>query len=132
MNANSPQPPDAPGAGSVSSVQVAPARNRTVIVAKIQPGVEDQVAGIFADSDRTSLPREIGVRERSLFSLNDLYVHIIDFDRDVGEAMAIAQRQAGFADISQRLSPFISPYSPTWRSPADAMASRFYHWHAGD
>jgi cyclase len=106
--------------------------NRTVIVAKIQPGAEQDVAKIFADSDGTTLPNDIGVRERGLFSLGDLYVHIIDFERDAREAMAIAQRQPGFADISARLNQFISPYSSTWRSPVDAMASRFYHWHVAD
>lgn len=106
--------------------------NRTVIVAKIKPGAEDDVAGIFADSDGTSLPVDIGVRERSLFSLHDLYVHIIDFDRDPREAMVTAQGQPGFADISQRLGQYISPYSLNWRSPADAMAGRFYHWRVED
>ncbi|MCY0962424.1 TcmI family type II polyketide cyclase, partial [Streptomyces sp. H27-H5] len=30
-----------------------------------------------------------------------------------------------------RLKPFIGAYDPaTWRSPADAMAKRFYDWEA--
>ncbi|WP_199566908.1 TcmI family type II polyketide cyclase [Streptomyces triticagri] len=103
-----------------------------VIVAKIKPGAEESVAGVFADSDATSLPKDIGVRERSLFALNDLYVHIVDFEHDARDAMKIAQQQSGFTDISRRLDPFITPYSPDWSSPADAMASRFYHWHVRD
>jgi len=33
--------------------------------------------------------------------------------------------------ISDDLKQFITAYDPaTWRSPTDAMATRFYHWHA--
>ncbi len=102
--------------------------NRQVIVARIKPGSEATVAGIFRDSDRTDLPYALGVRERSLHSLGDLYVHIIDFDRRAEEAMRAGVRLPGFADISDRLRPFIEPYLPTWQSPADAAARRFYTW----
>jgi cyclase len=102
---------------------------RTLIVAKIQPGASDDVARIFAESDATSLPHDIGVRERSLYRLNDLYIHLIDFDKETERAMATGQAQPGFRDISERLKPFITAYDPqNWRSPKDAMAARFYHW----
>jgi cyclase len=33
--------------------------------------------------------------------------------------------------ISEDLKPFVRPYdAATWRSPADAMATSFYHWRA--
>ena len=51
---------------------------RTVIVAKIQPGSDEQVAKIFAQSDSSDLPRLAGVRHRSLFVLDDVYVHLIE------------------------------------------------------
>lgn len=103
--------------------------DRTLIVARIKPDAESDIARIFAASDATDLPRTIGVRERSLYSLGELYVHVIDFDRSAEEAMAVAQRLDGFRDISRRLDPFVSAYDPeTWRSPKDAMARRFYHW----
>ena len=106
---------------------------RAVIVAKIAPGAHSEVARIFRESDETDLPHVIGVTERSLYSLGDLYVHIVDFDRSAAQAMAVAARQPGFADISTRLQPFISPYLSTWRSPADAAARRFYTWRpSGD
>lgn len=101
---------------------------RQVIVARIKPGSEETVAGIFRDSDRTDLPHALGVRERSLHSLGDLYVHIIDFDRSAEEAMQAGVGLPGFTDISDRLRPFIQPYLSTWRSPADAAARRFYTW----
>jgi cyclase len=102
--------------------------NRTVIIAKILPGAEREVARIFAESDATSLPADIGVTERWLYSLGDAYVHLVDFDRDAADAMSMAQRQRGFHDISGRLSRYVSPYSPLGRSPRDAIATPFYHW----
>lgn len=103
--------------------------NRTLIVARIRPGSESEVARIFAESDDTSLPVEAGVAERSLYSLQDIYVHVIDFEKDGMQTVAAVQNHQEFRDISERLAEFISPYSPTWRSPRDAMAARFYHWH---
>ena len=38
------------------------------------------VAEIFTESDRTELPGIIGVRHRSLYSLDDLYVHLVETD----------------------------------------------------
>jgi cyclase len=104
--------------------------NRTLIVAKIRPDAQDEVTRIWTESDATSLPYDVGVRERSLYRLRDLYIQMIDFDSPVEVAMAKVQQQPGFREISERLRPFISPYLPDWRSPKDAMPSRFYHWTA--
>jgi cyclase len=104
-------------------------RHRSLIVARIRPGAETEVARIFAESDATSLPHDLGVRERALYSLRDLYVHLVEFDDEVDEVLPRAQQHPGFADISDRLRPYISPYDPaTWRSPKDAAARQFYSW----
>ncbi len=103
--------------------------NRALIVARIAPDAQGEVARIFGESDATSLPRELGVMERSLYVLGDVYVHAVTFDRDVDEAMAVARGHEGFAEISDQLRPHIAPYDPeNWRSARDAMAQRFYHW----
>jgi len=102
---------------------------RTLIVAKIQPGSAPDIARIFADSDATSLPHDIGVTERSLYALDDLYVHVIDFHTDGERAMTELHTHPGFRDISARLARHVSPYRPAWSSPQDAIADRFYHWH---
>jgi cyclase len=115
---------------SLKHSSLSPLLNRQVIVARINPDAEEAVARIFAGSDQTDLPHAIGVRERSLHSLGDLYVHIIDFDRSAQEAMNLGQSLPGFAEISEQLRPHIRPYLSTWRSPADAAATQFYHWRA--
>lgn len=107
------------------------AQHRSLIVAKIRPGAEPEVARIFTESDATVLPHALGVTERSLYTLGDLYVHLVEFERDVDEVMAVAPKHPGFVEISERLRPYISPYDPkTWRSPRDAAARLFYTWHA--
>jgi cyclase len=103
--------------------------HRSLIIARMTPGAENDVAGIFARSDATSMPYDIGVRQRQLFIFRDLYVHLVDFDREVGEAMARAQRLPAFREISRDLGVHISAYDPaTWSSPRDAMARCFYEW----
>jgi len=105
--------------------------NRTVIVARIEPGAESSVAKIFAESDATELPYELGVRTRSLHSLGDLYLHVIDFHGDAGEALRSGPALPGFQRISADLRAYIRPYDPeTWRSPQDAVAREFYRWPA--
>ncbi|GIH09566.1 hypothetical protein Rhe02_76330 [Rhizocola hellebori] len=105
--------------------------NRTIIVARIQPDAERAVANVFAASDATSLPRDLGVRHRALYSLQDIYLHVIDFDEDPGVAMRKAVKLPGFRQISEELKPFIKPYDEQrWRTPQDAVANQFYRWSA--
>lgn len=104
---------------------------RGLIVARIKPGSEEQVAAIFAESDRTELPKLVGVRHRSLFVLEDIYVHLVETDDDFDEAVAGVRHHALFTEISKKLEPYIQPYNPvTWRSPKDATAREFYSWDA--
>ncbi|GAA1991504.1 TcmI family type II polyketide cyclase [Kitasatospora viridis] len=102
--------------------------HRSLIIAKIAPGAEQQVAEIFAESDRGDLPTVAHVQRRSLYRLGDLYVHLIESDAPSPEVIAAARSHPEFALLSERLDPFISPYLPTWRSPQDAIAARFYDW----
>ena len=104
--------------------------NRTLIVAKMVPGKETDVARIFTESDRTSLPLKAGVVERSLYSMDDLYIHLIDFEKAGTESIAAIQQEPEFRDISAQLARFISPYRAHWQSPRDAQAEQFYHWKA--
>jgi hypothetical protein len=99
-----------------------------MIIAKMAAADAEDVAAVFGRYDATSMPHEIGVRSRSLFQFHGLYVHLIEFDRPAAEAMRIAQSLPAFRAVSDDLKPYIEAYDPNWRSPADAMARRFYHW----
>ncbi|MEU1185858.1 TcmI family type II polyketide cyclase [Streptomyces sp. NPDC005820] len=104
----------------------------TLIVARMEPGSSVDVAKLFADFDATEMPHRMGTRRRQLFSYRGLYFHLQDFDTDNGgELIEQAKTDPRFVRISDDLKPFIEAYDPaTWRSPADAMAKRFYNWEA--
>lgn len=104
---------------------------RGVIVARMKPGAAEKVAEIFRRSDTSELPRLAGVRHRSLFVLEDVYVHYVETDEDFEAAVDEIREHPLFKEISDKLDAYISPYNPeTWRSPKDATAREFYSWDA--
>jgi cyclase len=105
----------------------------TLIVARMDVASSVEVAKLFAEFDRTDMPHRMGTRRRQLFAYKGLYFHLQDFDADNGgELIEDAKSDPRFVQISQDLKPFIEAYDPaTWRSPKDAMATRFYEWSAG-
>ena len=102
----------------------------TLIVARFDPASSAEVARLFAEFDRTDMPQRMGTLRRQLFSYQGLYFHLQDFaDDNGGERIAQAREDARFQQISADLKPYMQAYDPqTWRSPADAMATRFYSW----
>ncbi|GAA4227648.1 TcmI family type II polyketide cyclase [Actinomadura meridiana] len=105
-----------------------------LIVARMDLGSSAEVARLFAEFDATEMPHRMGTRRRELFTYRGLYFHLQDFDgQNGGDRIEEAKTDPRFVRISADLKPFIEAYDPaTWRSPADAMASRFYHWEAGE
>ena len=104
---------------------------RGLIVARIKPGSEDAVAKIFAESDESDLPELAGVKHRSLFILDDIYIHYVETDADFEMAVDQVREHPLFKEISRKLDEHITPYDPeTWRSPKDATAKEFYIWDA--
>jgi cyclase len=104
----------------------------TLIVARMQPDDAAHVARIFGDFDDTEMPGMMGTRRRQLFHYRGLYFHLQDFDTDEGgTAIEAAKSEPLFVRISDELKPYVGAYDPvTWRSPADAMATRFYDWNS--
>jgi hypothetical protein len=105
--------------------------NRALIVARMRAGAEADVRRIFAESDTTSLPYDLGVTHRSLYSFGDVYIHLLEMANQPGSSLSSARDLPAFRQIGEDLKPFISPYYPaTWRTPLDAVATEFYHWSA--
>jgi cyclase len=104
----------------------------TLIVARMDPLSGAEVARLFTEFDATEMPHVMGTRRRQLFSYNGLYFHLQDFDSAEGaRAIENARSDPRFVRISEDLKPYIEAFAPeTWRSPADAMARRFYSWQA--
>jgi cyclase len=103
-----------------------------LIVARMDPRSHADVARLFSAFDETDMPGRMGTRRRQLFSFHGLYFHVQDFDADNGGTrIEEAKTDPRFVQISSDLKPFIDAYDPaTWRSPADAMAKRFYCWES--
>lgn len=108
-------------------------KQMTVIVAKIKPGAQSDVARIFAESDTGPLPEIMGVTGRWLYSIDDVYLHLLERDGPFTDAVKKNHDQPAFAQIMEDLRPYIDAYNPeSWRGPADAVAKEFYRWRAGD
>ncbi len=102
--------------------------HRTLIVARMMPGSQEKVREIWAESDATELPRIAGVEHRSLWTLGDVYIQLLETAEPGQETISRIKDHPEFVRISDRLSEFISPYLATWRSPKDAQAQRFYNY----
>jgi cyclase len=102
----------------------------TLIVARMHPESSTEVAELFSAFDESDMPHRMGTRRRELFSYQGLYFHLQDFDGEYGgDRILQARTDPRFIKISDDLKAYIEAYDPaTWRSPADAMATRFYHW----
>ncbi|WP_441245108.1 TcmI family type II polyketide cyclase [Kitasatospora sp. McL0602] len=103
--------------------------HRALIVARMKPGSATDIARVFETSDRGELPQLIGVTGRSLFQFGDLYLHLIEADRQPGPAVSKLTGHPEFREVSERLTSYVEAYDPaTWREPKDAMAREFYRW----
>jgi hypothetical protein len=107
----------------------------TVIVQRMKPGSEEDIARVFAESDAGGLPTETGVTGRWLYSMEDVFVHLLE--QDVEKAAAVRANhesmRPAFAKVMADLAPYVSPYRPeTWQSPRDSVARVFHRWTAPD
>lgn len=103
----------------------------TLIVARMAPEDSERVAGIWAGSDATDLPRLAGVSHRRLFHFHGLYFQLIGSEEGIAERVDGLRGHPLFQDVNERLKPHITAYEPsTWRGPRDAMAKEFYAWNA--
>lgn len=100
---------------------------RTVVVARIVPGSESKVAEVFGHYDRTTRPQDLGVIGRSLLSLHDLYIHVIERNVDP-KVSGFKRGLPAFQQISEAIAPYVTPYPRNWQNPSDSVAKEFYSW----
>ncbi|MEU7799836.1 TcmI family type II polyketide cyclase [Micromonospora arborensis] len=101
----------------------------TLIIARRAGSFEPKIAELFGAFDETEMPERMGTLRRQLFTFNDLYLHLQDFESEGAVAIDSARSHPLFQQISADMRPFVEPYNPqTWRSPTDAIATKFYHW----
>lgn len=104
--------------------------HRVLIVGRMAPGAEERIAKILGESDGTELSGVTGVRHRSLYRLDDLCLHLMETPDADPARLARAEGHPLFRAVTEALANYVSPYSPNWRSPRDAMARCFYRWDA--
>lgn len=104
---------------------------RSLIVARFDPRDSESVADIFRESDRTELPHLLGASSRTLFRFHGLYLHLIEAEESIGPGVNEMRGHPLFVDVDTKLSNYIKPYAPDWKSPADALATPFYTWESG-
>ncbi|WTS84450.1 TcmI family type II polyketide cyclase [Streptomyces sp. NBC_00487] len=106
----------------------------TVIVNRVADEVIPEVARLFGELDATDFPYRMGTRRRQLFAYQGVYFHIQDFPSENGTAVidqAWKEADPRFVKICADLDPLVKKYAPErWRSTADQIAARFYHWEA--
>lgn len=110
-------------------------RELTVIVQRMKPGAEDDIARVFAESDAGDLPVETGVTGRWLYAMEDVFVHMLEQDPEKAAAVRASHEsfRPAFARIVEQLRPHLSPYRPeTWQTPRDSVATVFHRWQADD
>jgi cyclase len=103
----------------------------TLIVARVKPGHEADIARLFAESDATELPDLVGVQERRLFTFHDLYMHLVVTGGDLPSRLGPQRSGPLFRSISEALDAYITPYQGAWGSVEAAAARQFYHWRRG-
>jgi hypothetical protein len=98
----------------------------------MKPDAEPDIARIFEESDAGSLPAEMGIIGRWLYSIDDVFLHLLErTDEAAGEDPRRNHDRPAFAKVMKDVSPYVSPYSPdTWRSHQDSVAKEFYSWRA--
>jgi len=101
----------------------------TLIVARFDPETSGDVAKIFATSTTPTCPTG-WARCAGSCSATRACTSTSRLRRGQRRrAHRRAREDVRFKQISADLKPFMRAYDPeTWRSPADAMATRFYTW----
>jgi hypothetical protein len=104
---------------------------RTLMIARMEPGDAGRVADLFAASDASELPHRLGVRHRQLFHLHGVYAHLIEAEPGLPERLRAARQDAEFVEIRSAVDRLVTPWSPDgWRGPLDSRATPFYRWSA--
>ncbi|WP_197352733.1 TcmI family type II polyketide cyclase [Streptomyces bathyalis] len=104
-------------------------QHRTMMVNRFKdPSAHLEIADLFAEHDRSSLPIELGVSRRTLFRYRDLYVHLIETDEELMPNLNAARQDPHFQKINERLGHLLDRYDSKWTEMEDSRAEAFYDW----
>jgi hypothetical protein len=104
----------------------------TLIVARLRPGDtesrQNAIRDLFTASDATELPDVVGVRERRLFTFQDLYFHLVESEESLTRTLTPQHENPLFKAISVAMDEHVTPYRGAWGGVREASARQFYHW----
>jgi cyclase len=107
----------------------------TLIVARLKSGDaarrEQAIRDLFAASDATELPDLVGVRERRLFTFQDLYFHLVESEQALTRTLTPQHDNPLFKAVSVAMEEHVEPYRGAWGGIREASARQFYHWRRG-
>ncbi|MFA1549850.1 TcmI family type II polyketide cyclase [Actinomadura chokoriensis] len=102
-----------------------------LMIGRVEPGNEAEIAKVFGEHDASELPREIGARRRTLYSFNGLYLHLVESDIEFRAKLYENRLHPLFQETNRRMKDLITPYDPRYPTMRDAEATPFYSWSAG-
>lgn len=105
-------------------------RYQALMVRRFDPRDASRIAEIFAEHDHSELPGLIGVQLRTLYQLEDLYLHLVESDVDFISRLRSATTHPLFRDVDSKLAGLLSGYSSATGTMASSAASPFYRWSA--
>lgn len=105
-------------------------RYQALMVRRFDPRDASEVAQIFTEHDRSELPELIGVQRRTLFQLEDLYLHLVESDVDFVARLHQATTHPLFRDIDTRLATLLNAYTSETGTMTSSAAQPFYRWPA--
>ncbi|MEU0135843.1 TcmI family type II polyketide cyclase [Streptomyces sp. NPDC006296] len=88
-----------------------------------------EVSRLFAESDATDIPRNMGTLRRQIYLWRGIYLHVQDFaEPDAIKVISAVWTEGDprFLQLVDDLTQVIPPYDPEGNS----LATRFYHWAA--
>jgi cyclase len=106
-------------------------RYQALMIRRFDPGDAARVARIFAEHDQSELPGLIGVQRRTLFQLEDLYLHLAESDIDFVPRLRDATTHPLFRGIDGQLAGLLHGYTSATGTMATSAAAPFYRWNAG-
>jgi polyketide synthesis cyclase len=100
-----------------------------VIVNTQREADSPEVSRLFAESDATELPHNMGTLRRQIYLYRGVYLHVQDFTEADSKAVISAtweEADPRFLQLVDDLVQIIPPYDPAGGS----LAERVYHWSA--
>ncbi|MBI3898407.1 MAG: TcmI family type II polyketide cyclase [Gammaproteobacteria bacterium] len=98
--------------------------SRGLAILRLKPGTEEQVINAFAESDKTDLPWLAGMKRRSIWVLDDLFVHYVESERPMKDVIEHFRTHPLYMDVKSKVDQCVEPLADR------RLAREIYRWEA--